>query len=340
MAGYIVWTAIAVSRGVRLGNVVGLLHGNGAAGALKAQLTSVSGLTTIVEVGMAAATVGSYCLFVSKDRSVRWRLVVLVVISALRASLNSERLALIEIIIPIGTVWLGSRVFNGQVSRKLGRRLVVVPLVGIMGLATYFGLTEYFRSYSYYSKVEATSLVPYTITRLEGYYITSYNNGALMERYFFPEHRVPYFTIEAFWRAPLINTILPYRDFEGGIDTGHEESAIYHAYGNPSFNDVGGLMVPLIDYGQIVGSLFVAAFGIGIGLIYGLWRRGSVMGLMFYPFILTGLFDFPRGFYWTSGRCFPAIVALSWAALAIKKDARKGVRRLSPEVSLSAASDH
>jgi len=334
IAGYIIWTAIAISRGVRLASIFGLIHGNGAASHLKTQLTSVSGVTTIVEVGIAAATVGSYCLFVSKDRSVRWRLAIIVLIAAIRASLNSERLALIEVVIPIAIVWLGSRVFLGQMTARLRRLLILVPLLAIMSLATYFGLTEYFRSYSYYSRVESTSIVPYTITRLEGYYITSCNNGALIERYYFPRHRVPYFTIEAFWRAPLISTVLPYRHFEGGIDALTEESSIYRTYGNPSFNDVGGLLVPLIDYGRIGGSFFMGGVGVVVGLIYGLWRRGSVAGLMFYPFILTGLFDLPRGFYWTSGRCFPALVALAWAVVAIKGESSHRLRRLLPSAIL------
>ena len=323
--GYIVWLGVALHRGVRLSDFLQVVHRSGnSVFSLKAQLTSVSGVTTIVEVGIAAATVGSYCLFVAKDRSVRRRLIVLVVIVALRAVLNSERQALIEILIPIGMVWLGSKVFGGQVSRRLRRGMLVFPLVALVALLAYFGSTEYFRSYVYYSKTESTSLVPYTVSRFEGYYITSYNDAALLDQYYFPQYRVPYFTIEAFWRAPVVSTLLPYSHFEGGVDSYPETQFIYANYGNPNFNNASGLMVPRLDYGPIGGSIFIAVFATGIGILYGLWRHGSITGLLFYPFIVTGLVDFPREFYWTSGSSLPAIAALAWAAMAIKGDPRKG----------------
>src|ERR1700688_2046937 len=274
IVGYCIWTVVAIRRGVRLGNILALIGRSGdSVNNLKHQLTSVSGLTTVVGVGIGAAIVGSYILFVHKDTSVKRRMWVLICLSAIRALLNSERLALVEIVVPIVIIWVMARLIASQNIRRTRRRLILGPLLAPLVLLSYFAVSEYFRSYAYYSQFEQTSLASYSITRLEGYYIVSYNDGALLEDHYVRAHELPYFTIEAFWRTPIISSVLRYQNL-AGVDPTTEEAAIYTQFANPNFNNPGGIMVIELDYGAKIGAIFTVLFGWGIGKIWLSWRRG------------------------------------------------------------------
>jgi hypothetical protein len=57
-----------------------------------------------------------------------------------------ERLALAEIVVPIFLLYIRYRVSaQGRISRIV---LNFLPLIGLLALLGYFGLTEYFRSWS------------------------------------------------------------------------------------------------------------------------------------------------------------------------------------------------
>jgi hypothetical protein len=318
LLGYVIWIGVAVHRGVRLSMIFEALARNGPAiFQLKKQLTSVSGVTTIVEVGIAAGIVGSYLLFVHRDTSVRRSMYILVAITFVRSFLNSERLALIEVLVPIVLVWATASWASGRMTQRQRRRLVVLPVILPLVLLMYFGGSEYFRSYSHYSKTQNVGLWQFSLARMEGYYATSYNNGSLLRRYYLPERRLPYFTVEGFWKFPPVALTVPYSHLTG-TNPGTALKSIYTQYGNPEYNNPGGLMAPLVDWGPVGGSILLLLVGGAIGAIYGAWRRGLAIGLLVYPFLLDGLLEVPRTFYWTAGRCLPAVAALAWAVYKLR----------------------
>lgn len=321
LLGYVIWIGVAVHRGVRLHHITDALQRKGPAiYYLKSQLTSVSGVTTIVEVGIAAGIVGSYLLFVHRDRSVRGSMLILVAITFVRSFLNSERLALIEVLVPIALVWATASWASGRMTARRRWRLAALPAILPLVLVMYFGGSEYFRSYSHYSQTENIGLLQFSVARMEGYYATSYNNGSLLTRYYLPHRRLPYFTVEGFWKSPAVALTFPYGKLTGS-DPGTAVKAIYTDVGNPEYNNPGGLLAPRVDWGTFGGSLFLLLFGSAFGAIYGAWRRGLTLGLLVYPFLLTGLLDLPRTFYWTGGRTFPAVLALAWAAYMLRRRA-------------------
>jgi oligosaccharide repeat unit polymerase len=317
--GYVVWIGVAYHRGVRVRQIVQALERHGSAVYfLKRQLTSVSGVTTIVEVGVAAGIVGSYLLFVHGDRSVRRSLFILVGIAFVRSILNSERLALIEVVVPIAIVWATASWTSGRMSSRRRWRLTVIPLIAPLLLVVYFGGSEYFRSYAHYSQTQNTGLWQFSVARIEGYYATSYNNGSIIVRYYAPPTRVPYFTVEGVWKSPVMVVALPYSRV-AGVDPGTTLKAIYTQVGNPEFNNPGGIMAIRVDWGSFGGTIFILAFGTVLGAIYGAFRRNLAVGLLVYPFVLDGILEFPRSFYWTAGRCFPVVLALAWSVYRLRQ---------------------
>ena len=98
-------------------------------------------------------------------------------------------------------------------------------------------------------------------------------------------------------------------------------------YGNPEFNNPGGLAVPVIDFGPVGALVFFLIAGVVIGFAYRSWRQGNPVGLLVYPVFFTGLLELPRYLYWTEGRVFPAMVFLLATAWFMTRSRRATFRR-------------
>ena len=93
-------------------------------------------------------------------------------------------------------------------------------------------------------------------------------------------------------------------------------------YGNPEFNNPGGLAVPAVDFGAVGGVLFFLVAGLVIGFAHRSWRAGNPAGLLLYPVLFTGLLELPRYLYWTQGRVVPAYLVLGITAVLMTRAAR------------------
>ena len=71
-----------------------------AATALKDLLAPVAGVTTLTQVVPLAATLAGMITSSGRGRAIRWPMAWLAVLTVLRAYLASERLALLELVLP------------------------------------------------------------------------------------------------------------------------------------------------------------------------------------------------------------------------------------------------
>ena len=316
ITGYVIWFGSILKQG-GIGMFVSMLTGGakGASDDVKraAMDAMITGVTTFTQFGMGTALLGIYLGFTQGWGKVAPRLALLLGVTALRAVFLSERLSLIEIVLP--SVVLIIRLFGfGRHGSALRRFLVVTPVVGVCGLYLLFTFTEYFRSWNtFYADRGDQSLFEFSMLRLLGYYVTALNNGAI-EWHAHGALNFPYATMDWLWRFPVIGEGLQAM-LGGNNDPALVRTALLTADGNPEFNNTSGIFIIFIDLGMAGALLFFTLFGFVAGLLHGSYCRGSVAGMFLYPFLVIGMSEQMLIMYVSSGRSFPTWLLLLTAAL-------------------------
>lgn len=307
--GYVYWTYLAFVRGLNLNVLIEMLTGSkGAMYELKNFFSTVSGLTTFTQFGILTAVLSVYIGVKYGWNRVKSKLMILIVITVFRAFFLSERLAILEVIIPVFVCLIGLKAQKG-IYGKWRLLMNLSPLIGLSFFVVYFSISEYFRSWSNYYYQFGTSFIEFCITRLAGYYVTALNNGAMLVDVIDKKLTFPYFTNEWLWNFPVIGPQLDVNKITAiSNDFSYRETLV--AMANPEFNNPSGLFLPFVDYGIVGGILFWLVAGICCGFIYHLFVTGNILGSLCYPILYIGLLESPRVLYWTEGRVFPTWMLL------------------------------
>lgn len=310
LLGYVAWFAVAVRNGLSLSLVADvILHPDaGTSFDLKEEIfTTIPGLTTCVQFGIGAVLLGAWLWSRGNKHVVPW-LVIVLAIAFVRAVVASERLALLELIVPLAVVVLRMK-FMGQAMRISRQWLVrALPLLAIGGLLVFFGAAEYSRSWQFYQDTFKT-FPEYATWRLAGYYTTSLNNGAMALETREPLP-IPYHSLHQFWSFPLIKrTPLAY-DRLTGIEPGDELEQMLTLHGTMELNNEGGLFLPALDFGLFGFVIFWSCYGFLAGRLYRGFLAGSLGGTLLYPIVFVSLLDVPRVLYLPSSRTFPTLALL------------------------------
>lgn len=319
LLGYAAFVVAAARNGVRLDQVVtAIVQQDVFSGELERAIGTVPGITTLTQVGVAYAVVAVLLLMHGRDRRNLRRLAVLLGLTALRAFVLTERLAVVEIALPVVAL-LALRLADNARPRRL--LLVAAPLPLVLLLIVGFGATEYSRSYQFFKERTDDGIVMFSLKRLGGYYATAYNNGQISldhDRY---PGRLPYTSLEALWTAPGIENLDLY-DRLAGRDTGEQYVNLLQTYGNPEFNNPGGLPSAFVDFGRTGGLVFLFGVGLATGWGYRRFVHGDPAGVLLYPVAMIGLFELPRFLYWTLGRTVPIVLALLLVLRALHRSTR------------------
>lgn len=317
LIGYGSFVVAAARSGVTADDVLtAVLDQNVFTGELERTIGTVAGVTTLTQVGVAYAVVAVLLLCHGRDRRNIWRLVALVLLTALRAFILTERLALVEIALPVVAILAVRFADSDRRARRLA--VLVAPLPLVVLLIAGFGATEYSRSYQFFKTRTDDGLVVFSLKRLSGYYATAYNNGEILLDHGGYPGRLPYTSLEALWTAPGVDGAGTY-DRLVGRDAEEHYNRLLTTYGSPEFNNPGGLPAPFVDFGRVGG--LVVLFGIGCltGWGYRRFVHGDVAAVLLYPVAVTGLFELPRFLYWTLGRTVPIVLALLLVAYSLSR---------------------
>jgi oligosaccharide repeat unit polymerase len=280
-------------------------------------LATVPGVTTLTQLAVAAIPlVIAFKLY--RRGSVIPTLVVLVIaLGAARALFFSERLALVELLLPL--------VFLAVAPRKVSVPRVAVYGMGLLVVVMmFFAVTELRRTYAYTHDFSASRAT----TRFFGYYLTSVNNGmAVVDEY---PARTPFYSSgEFFWQLPVVGDLrvdhLPtvgtvsFRYVDAfGVDPESFWPQAFVAQGlDYEFNvfTTPGYLAADFGWAGLIG-VFV------LGLISGrLYRRSesSPFHRALYAVWLVGLFEFMRTLYFTDTRVFPAYLVFVAAYLVVRR---------------------
>jgi len=289
-------------------------------------LTTVPGVTTLTQLAVAAIPLAvAYKLF-QRGSAIRVLVVLVFLLAILRTVLFTERLAFVELLLPIA--------FLVAAPRKVTvPRVAVYALVFLVAAVTFFAATELRRTYAYTNDFSVSRAT----TRFFGYYLTSVNNGmVVVDEY---PARTPFYSSGEFlWQlpgvgdlrvehVPTVGTVsLRYPD-AFGIDPGSFWPAAFAAQGlDYEFNVFTAPGFLAADFGwAALAALFL------LGLISGrLYQRTveSAFHRALYGVWLVGLLEFMRILYFTNTRVLPAYLVFLAAYLVLRR--REPVRAPRP----------
>lgn len=311
LAGYAGFLYLIARSGLTPAQLFGGSEANGDA-AVKDAIGTIPGLTTMTQLGIGAVVVSATLLVQKFSRFELAKLLIVVGMAVPRAYIYAERLAILELVLPITVVVAAKMSIGGRIRRAVARAL---PVGGIALVVVVFGAFEYSRSWNFYRAHGETSFVSFALSRLAGYYVTALNNGQIILDHLNWPGRWPYDTLEGFWDAPGISNVDLYQRLGGypppynKAGTAPYNDALAH-FGNPEFNNPSGFVGSFIDYGWLGGLIWLLVVGVIAGLLYQQFCSARLPGLLLYPVFFIGLAEFPRYLYWVQGRAIYTWIAL------------------------------
>lgn len=318
LIGYTAWAAVAVKNGISLSLLLDAVTGQGGAVyALREEyLTTVPGVTTMTQFGIACLVLAVPLGVATGWKKVRWQVATVLFLALVRAVLHSERLALIELVVPLLISYLMLR----PKWRPFQQRLIkLAPVLGGGLLFLVFSAFEYSRSWLGFYAAHESSFWRFAALRLVGYYSTALNNGALVVQSLASPLNAPYFTFSFAWKFPLV------KDFVTSIfpviplsEAGYLD--LLGSAANPEFNNPSGFFLPIADFGFTGGLLYWALCGLICGYLYRQFLNRSAVGLFLYPAIFTSLVEASRILYWSDGRFFPPMFLLVISVLFLFRE--------------------
>lgn len=307
MFGYVAFISVGVGRGARPADFLSAIVSQDTLSAdLKELFAPVAGVTTMTQFGIAYVVIATVLLVDGSTPGVLRRIVVVAGAALARAFFLSERLAILELIIPIVAVLAMG--WSGSPRRWLSRAVRLAPVIFAPAVLFVFAVFEYSRSWVFYQARTGGTFLDFAVERLSGYYTTAYNNGQMLFLFEHSPARLPLRSLEVLWTAPFVDQLDVYERLSPGASTALGDLLVQKA--NPEFNNPCGLCDPFLDWGVLGGLIWWALAGLLLGLAYRAFCNGSLVWLLAYPALVTGLFEVPRYLYWTQGRLAPALVAL------------------------------
>jgi hypothetical protein len=317
---YGVWISLGISRGLGWSALKSVFAGGSLnAFSLKPFLQTVPGITTCTQFGIAAVVLG--CLIGgAAGWKIVWRkLAILFLLALLRALLYSERLAFLELAIPFLVAWMAEPAPWTR-SRRIRTLIRIAPVLAAGAIYLVFTGFEYVRSWSIYYSSRESSLFLFTFWRLLGYYVTSLNNSAFLLSSLHHSLGGPYFSFNFLWQFPVLNAFV--KDTFSWVHMDYASyMALLGAGANPEFNNWGGLLTPIVDFGVAVGLEYWVVMGLITGYLYKSYLCKHPLGLCLYPVVYLALTEVPRYLYWGEGRAFPALAFLLLSGFLLVRSA-------------------
>ena len=282
-------------------------------------LATVPGVTTLAQFAVAAIPLVIALKLYRRGTVVPVLVGLAIALAAARAVFFSERLALIELLVPIVFLVLAPR-------RVTVPRVAVYAGALVLAVMVFFAATELRRSYAYTNDFSAST----SATRFVGYYLTPINNGsAVIDHY--PARTPLYSSGQFVWlfpgvrdlqldHLPALGTIsLRYADAFGVDPDGFWQTEFEVQGLNYEFNVFSAPGHLAADFGW---AAIIAVFLLGVvsGVLY---RRSetSAFHRALYAVWLVGLLEFMRILYFTNTRVFPVYLVFAAAYLVLRRRA-------------------
>ncbi len=285
---------------------------------LRQEISTIPGITTLVQAGVV------YSVFYSIYRwryrikmhwRFRWYMYAIILLAAFRMLAWSERLGLVEVILPLALVYLPTL----NVSKGWKRTVLVgAPYIGLMLLIIFFGISEFFRSWAAQAQYGSQSLPSYVLERFYLYYQTSLNNGSgLLTEFPWPELKGQY-TFLWLYNFPAIGGALT-----SWTGISHACAHFLDMYGRIGFTTFSAIFPVFYDFGILGGFIYAAILGGCTGLFYRQFEKRSGPGIFLYPIMFIALTEMLRLLYLGTTRIFPIVAILTLGYFIIRTRAKQ-----------------
>lgn len=299
IAAYVVWFSSLIAHPAAIAGVF-LLH-KGAIYTSRGLLGTTPGITTFTQAGIVFSSIVGVRLMAGGHLSHRmWTLFyVLLAITLFRVVVMSERLAIIEFMVPM-LPFIVARIYK---RKSLRWAIWLGPFFAVSTLIVFFGVTEYFRSWiNHYSDVDS-SYFEFVINRIGVYYTYAINTGFGVLNAHQDGSWFPVYSFSWLLNIPGVANIVH-------ISQTQRLAAFLSLYGDAQFNNVSGVVTWVIDFGWIGATLVAVANGTLIGMAWRGYVRGEGLLRYLYPVLAVGMFDMIREPYLGQGRSFLPIVLM------------------------------
>ncbi|WP_028784007.1 hypothetical protein [Thalassobacillus devorans] len=304
--GYLVWYGELI---LQPNLILNIFLGETGTDGLRNQISTIPGITTLSQLGVVyAICYVNYVIMYQKkliDKKFSIYLFIIIIITIFRVFIWSERLALIELAIPL-TIGLIIYIRDKKPSFLFLNKVVpILPFLGIGLLFLLFGITEYFRSWNYYSSVTSENIVSFTTERILNYYSTALNNGVgAMNNLQWPSGEMRYI-LNWLYQMPLIGEYLS----ETVVTSTNSDYKTYlRTYGDTEFNNPSGLFMIMFNLGIIKGYIYTIFYAIISGVLYKSFVKQNGIGVFLYPVLFISYLEILRTLYLSSSSTFPILL--------------------------------
>ncbi len=241
----------------------------------------ISGITTFTQFGIISSILFLIIFLLTKRRIYILFIIIIIILALLRVIFFGERLAVLEIVIPLIFIYLR---FYPEKTLKF----LFIIFLGFLIIWS----TELFRSYMSPTYHNAYTPFEFLIYRLAMYFITTLNNCFLI-----------------FEKFPIFTDFMPatlkffYKIFHLPNNSQYIYIELLSTNLNPEYNNKSAWGILYFDFGYFG---FIIAFLIGgiTRLLYSSYKKANLWGIMLYPIFLIFLFQSYRILYINSSRVF------------------------------------
>lgn len=311
LAGYVIWLGLAVYRAGGLSTLLAVRSVDPwyVKGVL---MKTVPGVTTLTQVAVMAIPL--WIAYGCRGKFERFLVWLIVLLAALRSYLFSERLALLEIIVPSLFLWLSNRKLT--TSRAMGWLLASVAASFL-----FFALSESSRSFLARKIYSGTDLLQAAFYRFVGYYLTSVNNAILLLHTQDFAHPM-YLTFSWLWHFPGLEGLY---ERVTGISVPSTPSLLAVSGLNPEFNTATAVGVWIADFGHVGALVWALIMGGISGFIWAMAPYDRMFAAL-CSVSIVGELELLRISYFTGTRVFPAFLFFL-GALILRSAHRVRIRR-------------
>ncbi len=283
--------------------------------------TKFAGITTLTQFGVAYVCIYGIRKFVRCETLPRRFDVFLAVMlgaAVFRALVASERIAFIELLIPLLLMLCRGTQLRGALPLRAFRH--TLPLLILGASPVFFAVFEYNRSWINHYQYEYSSLLQFALERFGLYYITSVNNlSGFLEHSTWPTFTGEW-TLQWLHRFPLIGSTVAELTGANAVTAFAE---FLKEYATDEFNNPTGILVVYHDWGVIGGLAFLACYGLLAGRAYRAFEQASGLLQYVFPIVFYSFFEILRIGYMYDGRSIAAIIGLAIAYLIWGKRAEE-----------------
>jgi oligosaccharide repeat unit polymerase len=275
-------------------------------------LRTIPGITTFTQF----LPVGVGCLFyvqkMYENKIYNKAILFCVLLVTYRTFINNERLALLEVLIPLGAIYL---YFNSKQVRSPWWVIYSFALIVVFSL---FALTEYFRSWQTYKFEYGLTFTNFIIDRFISYYGTALNNGAIYQEIYPQISNLPLGTLDWLWQFPVLGSFLTNLLTNQDLSVNWSQALKFYA-GTDEYNNINSYFMILIEANLYILAAMFLILGGFFQIIYSKLHNPKSPYIIVLGSILVGILELPRLYWFGLGRAFPIVFSSMLIYLYIKK---------------------